>query len=52
MDPEPGLAVVGGSTDIVNWDVVGGDEAGELEKLVEMALCREWHHHHHHLVLE
>ncbi|KAF5794595.1 hypothetical protein HanXRQr2_Chr08g0329831 [Helianthus annuus] len=41
-----GLAVVGGGGDDVDWDVVAGDEAGEVEELVEMALCRKRDHHH------
>lgn len=35
-----GLAVVGGGGDVVDRYVVGGDEAGEVEELVEMALSR------------
>lgn len=31
---------------IVDRDVVGGDEAGEMEELVEMTLCKKRHHHH------
>lgn len=30
MDTELGLAVMGGGANVVDWDVVGGDEAGEL----------------------
>lgn len=40
MDAKLGLAVVGGRGDIVDRYVVGGDEAGEVEELVEMALSR------------
>lgn len=36
----PRLAVVGGGGGVVDMDVVGGDEAAELEELVEVALCR------------
>lgn len=38
LDPELGLATVGGGADKVDGDVVGGDKAGEMEELVEMAL--------------
>lgn len=51
VDTELRLAVVGGRGNVVDGDVVGGDEAGELEELVEMALCWKWHHHHHNLAL-
>lgn len=34
LDPELGLAAVGGGADEVDWDVVGGDKAGEVEELV------------------
>lgn len=40
LDSDLGLAVVSGGTDEVDRNVVGGDEAGEVEELVEMALCR------------
>ncbi|KAI3760646.1 hypothetical protein L1987_51044 [Smallanthus sonchifolius] len=49
VETEAGLAGVGGGGDEVDRDVIGGDEAGEVEELVEMALCNEGHHHHHHL---
>jgi len=38
LDPELGLAAVGGGADEVDRDVVGGDKAGEVEELVEVAL--------------
>lgn len=38
VDAELGLADVGGGADEVDGEVVGGDEAGEVEELVEMAL--------------
>jgi len=46
-----GLAEEGGGGGVENWDVVGGDEAGELEELVEMALHWKWHHYYHHFSL-
>lgn len=38
METEAGLAAVGGGAEEVDWDVVSGDKAGEVEELVEMAL--------------
>lgn len=38
LDPELGLATVGGGGDEVDRDVVGGDKAGKVEELVEVAL--------------
>lgn len=49
VETEAGLAAVGGGADEVNGDVVGGDEAGEVEQLVEMALSNKGYHHHHNL---
>jgi len=46
-----GLAEEGGGGGVENWDVVGGDEAGELEELVEMALHWKWYHYYHHFSL-
>lgn len=46
VDPELGLADVGGGADVVDGDAGGGYEAGEVEKLVEVALRRQRHHHH------
>lgn len=48
VETEAGLAAVGGGAKEVDGNVVGGEEAGEVEKLVEMALCDEGHHNHHH----
>ncbi|KAI6696811.1 hypothetical protein NL676_016930 [Syzygium grande] len=45
---ELGLVVVGGGADVVDGDAVGGDEVGELEELVEVALRRKRHHDHRH----
>ena len=47
VDAGLGLAVVDSGANIVNGDVASGDEAGEVEKLVEMALCCQWHHDGH-----
>lgn len=44
LNSSPGLAVVDGSADVVDRNIVGGDEAAEMEELVEMALCRERDH--------
>lgn len=49
LDARLGLAAVGGGADVVDRDVVGGDETGEVEELVEMALCWKWYHNNHHL---
>lgn len=49
VEAEAGLAVVGGGADEVDGDVVGGDEAGEVEELVEMALGDKGHHNNHHI---
>lgn len=49
LDSELGLAVVDGGADEVDRHVVGGDKAGEVEELVEMALC--WQRHHDYLNL-
>lgn len=46
--PGSGLAEVGGCADEVHGNSVGRYEAGEAEKLVEMAVCYERHHYHHH----
>ena len=40
------LGVVEGRADVVDLDVVGGDDVGELQELVEMALEWEWHHYY------
>lgn len=41
-----GLPVVGGGAHVVNGDVEGGDVAGEVEELVEVALCRKGENYH------
>lgn len=51
MDAGLGLASVTGGGDDVDWDVVGGDEAGEVEELVEMTLCRKRDDDHHYIGL-
>lgn len=51
MDSNLSLAVVGGRASEVDRDVVEGDEAGEVEELVEVALRGQWHHDHLHLVV-
>lgn len=51
MDAELGLAIMGGGTDVVDGDVAGRDKAGEVEELIEMTLCRQWHHDDHHLAV-
>lgn len=48
MDTDLGLAVVSGGADKVDRYASGGDVAGELEELVEVALRREGHNDHHH----
>lgn len=40
LDSELSLVVVDGGADEVDGDVVGGDDAGEVEELVDVALCR------------
>ena len=50
-EPELGLVDVGGGAGVVDGDVVGGDEAGEVEELVEMALAWKRHHDYHDLSL-
>ena len=49
VDAPLGLAVLGGGTDEVDRDVVGGDETGEVKELVDVALSWKRNHHHHHL---
>lgn len=44
VDSEFCLAAVGDGGDIMDGYVVGKNHTGELEELVEMALCRKWHH--------
>ncbi|KAG5552471.1 hypothetical protein RHGRI_010525 [Rhododendron griersonianum] len=40
-----------GGGGVVDGDVVGGNEAGEAEELVEMAMHWEWHYYHFHLII-
>ncbi|KAG5552468.1 hypothetical protein RHGRI_010522 [Rhododendron griersonianum] len=49
IETEFGLAEVGGGGGVVDGDVVGGNEAGEAEELVEMAMHWEGHYYHFHL---
>lgn len=52
IEPVFGLAEVGGGGGVVDGYVVGGgDEAGEVEELVEMALAWKWHNYYHHFSL-
>lgn len=51
VDSELGLVDVGGGADEVDGYTVGGDEAGEVEKLVEMPLCCKRDHNHSHFRL-
>lgn len=45
MDAKLGLTAVSGGADEMDGEIVGGDEAGEVEELVEMTLCYKRHHH-------
>lgn len=38
LDSELGLTAVSGGADEVNREVVGGDKAGEVEELIEVAV--------------
>ena len=51
MDTFPDLAVVGGRADVVDGYIMGGNEAGEVEELVEMSLQPAWHHDNYKLGL-
>nr|GMD41779.1 hypothetical protein COLO4_10133 [Ipomoea batatas] len=42
LEAQPGLAVVGGGSGVVHGDFVGGNEAGEVEELIQVALCRDY----------
>ena len=46
-EPELGLVDVGGGAGVVDGDVAGGDDAREVEELVEMALAWKRHHDYH-----
>ena len=48
-EAELGLAEVGGRGGVVDGDIVGGDEAGELEELVEVAVTWKWYYYRYHL---
>ncbi|KAK4797793.1 hypothetical protein SAY86_030119 [Trapa natans] len=48
VEAELGLVEVGGGGDVVDGDVIGGDETGEMEELVEVTLGGERDHHHRH----
>ncbi len=52
MDANLGLVDVGGGGDEIDRQIVGGEEAGEVEKLVEMTLCWKWDHDQHHFSLD
>lgn len=43
------LADVMSGADDVHGDVVGGDETGEVEELVQVTLCHERHHYYYNL---
>ena len=46
-----GLADVSGCADVVDRDVVGGDEPGEVEELAQVALGEKWYHHYGYLTI-
>lgn len=43
------LAIVSGRTYVVDRYAIRGDDAGEVEELVKVALRWKRDHHHHHL---
>ena len=49
VEAEAGLADVGGGADVVDGEVVGREEAGEVEELIEMALCWERYQYYSYL---
>ncbi|KAG5552492.1 hypothetical protein RHGRI_010543 [Rhododendron griersonianum] len=52
IEPVFGLAEVSGCCGVVDGYVVrGGDEAGEVEELVEMAVAWKWHSNYHYFSL-
>ncbi|KAJ0911740.1 hypothetical protein HanRHA438_Chr06g0266521 [Helianthus annuus] len=51
MDPKLGLARMTGGAYEVDGEVVGGDEAREVDELVEMALCYKRHHHNTYILI-
>lgn len=46
LGPELGLAVVVGGADVVYGESAGGEEAREVEELVQVALCWERDYYH------
>ena len=48
MDANLCLADMGGQANVVNGYVMGGNEAGEMEEWIEMALCWKRNHDHSH----
>ncbi|KAI7998293.1 hypothetical protein LOK49_LG10G02857 [Camellia lanceoleosa] len=51
IEAEFSLVHVGGRANIVNRYVVGGNQAGELEDLVEVAIHGKRHHDYNHFSL-
>ncbi|KAL6958879.1 hypothetical protein U1Q18_040226 [Sarracenia purpurea var. burkii] len=51
VEPEFSLVDVGGRGGVIDQDIVRGDEARELDELIEMALQWKRHHDCHHLIL-
>lgn len=49
LDLKLGLAVVGRGTGEMDGDAAGGDEVGEGDELIEMALQGHGYHDNHHL---
>lgn len=49
MEAMLGLAKVGGGGDVVNREIVGYEEAAEMEELVEVALCGKRDQYDRHL---
>mgnify|MGYP004714539601 CR=1 FL=1 len=46
LDANLCLADMGGQANVVNGYVMGGNEAGEMEEWIEMALCWKGNHDH------
>lgn len=46
-----GLADVDGGAEVVDGEVVGGYERGELKKLIEVALPWKWDHDHYNFLM-
>lgn len=51
VDASSSLAVVDGGGDVVDGEAVGGEEGGDLQQLVEVALAGKWDCDHCNLVL-